>query len=464
MPDTVAWPRTGNGAPLQFVAQVSCADLPKALWAGLGPRSGWLLLFANCYAMGDADCGGNVQVLHVTDLGPEREPPDDMGTYRHAMVDYIDYHTPVVRPGIPKMWRRWPVDIVVQDVPPPYEENGSMVWAPSRVDAEALYGGLVDGSYLKLSQLGGIRPLTWRGVLYLLDAILDRMKSDLREAHNAIDRENALELPEGFVVGAIAKALAKRAESLADIARSEAKLVELQETKPDDRAEADRLAGWLERLRTTPVYHERNIADLSPYAVADGDAALSVEARRSRVAYRDWLLAQQRLVVDLRAELVARDLDSALPEAEWDGVRARLTATRSGHWFADLRHQTARKFETDLMSRHSHAMDFALREEARDLYTRDATGQAMLSPGVLAALEPRIREIGGGDAPHRMGGPYDAVQEADQPRDSMLLFQIFSDFAMSWKWADGGGLFVRTPASALKAGTFGQIEAWIDGG
>jgi hypothetical protein len=54
LPDNVQWPMAATTdhpergrTPLHFVAQVACSDLPRELWGGLGPRTGWLLLFLN---------------------------------------------------------------------------------------------------------------------------------------------------------------------------------------------------------------------------------------------------------------------------------------------------------------------------------------------------------------------------------------------------------------------------------
>src|SRR4051794_34286422 len=66
MPDNIPWPRTtGNGAPLHFIAQIACADLPKQIWNGRGPRDGWLLLF--------------VDVLQMEDSGEEEPDIDNLG-------------------------------------------------------------------------------------------------------------------------------------------------------------------------------------------------------------------------------------------------------------------------------------------------------------------------------------------------------------------------------------------------
>jgi len=46
MPDNIRWPRVAKGAPLHFIAQIACGDLPKQVWNGRGPRDGWLLVWA----------------------------------------------------------------------------------------------------------------------------------------------------------------------------------------------------------------------------------------------------------------------------------------------------------------------------------------------------------------------------------------------------------------------------------
>ena len=44
LPKDMAWPER-DGEKLHFVGQINLAALPKNLWSGLGPRSGWLGIF-----------------------------------------------------------------------------------------------------------------------------------------------------------------------------------------------------------------------------------------------------------------------------------------------------------------------------------------------------------------------------------------------------------------------------------
>ena len=65
LPDPFRWPERG-GQPYQFLCQVDCASLPPKLWGGLGPRTGWLAVFAGF--TGSLD----VKVVHAPGLGAER--------------------------------------------------------------------------------------------------------------------------------------------------------------------------------------------------------------------------------------------------------------------------------------------------------------------------------------------------------------------------------------------------------
>lgn len=225
-----------------------------------------------------------------------------------------------------------------------------------------------------------------------------------------------------------------------------------------------RLRDWLSQKQESIAFHERNLAELEPYSAPGGEAMLAAEAVRSAEAHRLWVLGLPERIAALRAEILSRDLDAALPGADWDAIRSRLTAERTVQWTVDIRGQAARRAEYDLLARHPSAMEFALREDVLDLYTRDAAGRAMIPPELLAALEPLVRDIGCGQAPHRMGGPHDAVQAPDEPGEMMLLFQLFSDYPMGWMWADVGALFVRIAGGDLRRGRFDRIEASMDGG
>ena len=472
LPEDVAWPRSEAGAPLQFVAQVCCADLPKGMWGGIGPRDGWLLLFVDCYSLHDILRNGTVQVLHVLKLGPEREPPEDMGTYRNAMLDHIDYSLPVVRPGIPKMWRRWPVDVIVQDVPEPFEYDGEMILAPNPVDPAALYGAPAADPErgLSLTEAEGARPLTWRGVLYLLDQIAHGLG---RQASSQSYKVKSLEvadttLPDRFPAGWVALALDQRKVELARYAKP---LPEWESRAEALRNQGDTPVEALRKLEYSIKERKRDlkgqaetIALLEAYDAADADAAFSRDVVRAEHSYFAWIQAMQQLVAEVRAEVQRKDLDQVLTEAEWMPIRDRLTASTSVTWYLQDERHLALRIRHGLLPEASNPMDMALREDVLDLYTRDAAARAAIPQTLLDELEPQARRIGFRNIPHRMGGPRDMVQDSEVQDDWMLLFQIFSDDPMGWRWADVGGLFVFLPVDDLKAGRFDAVEAWVEGG
>ena len=68
LPDPFSWPQR-DGKPLHFVGQIDCAALPRDIWGGLGPRTGWLAFFVG---MGERICA---EVVHAPQLGPKRTPP-----------------------------------------------------------------------------------------------------------------------------------------------------------------------------------------------------------------------------------------------------------------------------------------------------------------------------------------------------------------------------------------------------
>jgi len=135
MLDAVEWPRSVSPeridegeVPLHFVAQIACADFPEDLWGGVGPRSGWLLFFLN-----PLDSQGDdprvFRVVHIDELGPERQPPEDLGPVQDEELADGDYLWCRSAAEIPSTFRRWPVDFVA--VPNEAHDDGyKMVVTP----------------------------------------------------------------------------------------------------------------------------------------------------------------------------------------------------------------------------------------------------------------------------------------------------------------------------------------------
>lgn len=118
LPDGVPWPYSvsreyperGERA-LHFVAQICCADLPPDLWAGLGPRHGWLLLFIDPN-QGDPHGSDAFAIVHTETLGSERAPPADLGPVHDGVYTGWDYQYCGGPENVPRVWPRWPVDLV----------------------------------------------------------------------------------------------------------------------------------------------------------------------------------------------------------------------------------------------------------------------------------------------------------------------------------------------------------------
>ena len=78
LPAGMGWPQTETGAPDRFLAQIALADLPAGVWAGLGPRDGWLVFF-------------ETTVMHTDGPGaPHPMPEGAEPTPRTAAEDWME--------------------------------------------------------------------------------------------------------------------------------------------------------------------------------------------------------------------------------------------------------------------------------------------------------------------------------------------------------------------------------------
>ncbi|WP_395450292.1 DUF1963 domain-containing protein [Aminobacter sp. UC22_36] len=100
MAEHIPWPEI-DGRNANFLAQICCADLPDDLWGGHGPRDGWLAIFIHPtdYA---------VQVLHLSEMGPWRQGPEDLDIDGWSIT--LPYAKSRLKPI--RTWPRWPVDLV----------------------------------------------------------------------------------------------------------------------------------------------------------------------------------------------------------------------------------------------------------------------------------------------------------------------------------------------------------------
>ena len=122
------WPKI-NDQPADFLGQISCADLPRDLWNGLGPRDGSLAFFIHRRSY-------DVRVLHLRETGAPVTPPftlnDPEGWFGPlGSLGFGDLTTFAVR-----AFPEWPVDLVAvrpEDIDPRREadpnETGNALFA-----------------------------------------------------------------------------------------------------------------------------------------------------------------------------------------------------------------------------------------------------------------------------------------------------------------------------------------------
>ena len=505
MPDTVDWPRDSEGSPLHFLAQISCSQLPAELWSGKGPREGWLLYFIETMKFEDEAGPELIRILHINALGPEREPPDDMPTVRHTMSDYIDYATPNIRPGVPKLWRKWPVDLVLQK----YQTNDAEEdFAPPPISAEALYGAAVaENGMTGRDKYGVDRPLTWRGVLYFIERVLHDLDPSEFE-RKFCGSFGLLDAPEGDK-REFSEELQKRINANPACAdrdvgwgpRVEAVKVQIEADLQEERSTGwmkrayvsldktqARLEGWRDQYQTEldekgaeldasarerlaeqiayqiesieKVAEDRAYLDdlFAPYPGPDGEQKLTAEIRALGEAHLAWGAEMAVRADKCLRNVLSQDLEASVPADDWNEILAQFSQPKSVHW-SQAGSKCLRKVETGLaLDQH---LTMAIREDILDLYTRDET--ALQSHGTFQrdVFEEQMRYIDP-HLPHRIGGHPNPVQ-GEGPRGYELMLQLGSDAPMGWVWGDLGAVYVMTSPSDVKKGRFKKIFATLEG-
>mgnify|MGYP001806887098 CR=1 FL=1 len=104
LPAGMEWPRIDD-QPADFLAQIGCADLPRDLWGGLGPRDGALAFFIHRRKHA-------LRVLHLRDTGAPVTPPftlnDPEGWFGPQGGLGFGYLAPFAVRAFPE----WPVDLI----------------------------------------------------------------------------------------------------------------------------------------------------------------------------------------------------------------------------------------------------------------------------------------------------------------------------------------------------------------
>ncbi|MGE0420980.1 MAG: DUF1963 domain-containing protein [Reyranellaceae bacterium] len=431
MPAHVAWPRSISAEypergerPLHFVAQVACADLPPQLWGGLGPRHGWLLLFIdpNQYQPDGPDA---LRVMHIETLGAERAAPVDLGPVddgQHRGSDGYQYcRSPA---DIPSTWRRWPVDLIAVADEALEEEDD-----PARDTPSELEMLLHEGLLVSVAAPRDPEPFTWRGALYVLNVIERPLAAPL----------SSLKLDNGFVTqlrkpGYVKAILAGFDEQHAKVA-----------ARPNIIAERAALAAFLERHPT-------------PDAIIE-------HLHEADQRYRAWRVSACERLARERAAVSTHDLDTPMPDAAWQAIKERLkrdtfrSFTTKRNWSADEPHDVLVEEHVGVYSEW-YVANFEL---VADYYV-DARLRELIPPSVLSKFEPYWRCLID-NVPHRMGGYHDINVQWGIPKgptQDLRLFQIGSDGAMNWLWADVGAYYVVIDMKSLQKGDFSKARLYLD--
>lgn len=492
LPAGMAWPLAKPKKPLHFLAQINCADLPPELWNGLGPREGWLLLFADLEALTEQLRRPCAQVIHVTELGQQVEPPPGLYWVRNNLVDVSN-----LKGALPdaqrRHFRKWPVDLIETSA------DTSQLTGSKLYDAPENDRVLFESDGFPIS-----RPLTWRGAYTVLAGLVLKHNASGYEVNwrgnsgglvdypepdasdfNRVWQEKreriAAQLPGGYSSPEFTAADAqlkaqmyeerrqgwtKRAfkvleeeglaRGLARIDSYRAKLAEAQalgDTNAIDMAEQSIVSAEEEvaKHRSNRVYLEKLFAQ---YPSED---AFVAEINRVGLAHLEWAQYTQDLLLDLLDKAGKMDLDTPIAPADWDDIAATIATMKTVYW--------QRTYDTDLLRKVERGVNYRLsdvtREEILDRYADSASSADHLAPEIIADLEPRLRHFEA-DHPHKLGGMVDSVYGDPLNKDHILLFQIASDAATGWIMGDLGLLYVSIRASDLAAGAFDNVKAWIE--
>lgn len=287
LPAAVEWPQV-DGRDGDFLAQIACADLPAALWDGLGPRSGSILLFAN------PDSGAPL-ALHVEEDGPPRDSPRTPGILWSPPADGL---AALARRAFPE----WPVDIV-PDAPD----------APAGAEPEADAGfDLAEPAW---------HPFDWNSMLALAGLLESRLPTDPVPPADANDE----------LLEAVAEAAETNREARQHAREIIAIIRDSASETPFSPEDAAAVMEGLRAIRWTSV-----TAVPDPETGEDRVETLTLPLTRHHPGAELWTGDYRRLLLDHAAHVRSDDSDRlpaptrALCEALWRGMAARETAASMG--------------------------------------------------------------------------------------------------------------------------------------
>lgn len=104
LPAGMEWPKIDD-QPADFLAQINCADLPRDLWGGLGPRDGALAFFIHRRRF-------DMRILHLRDTSMPATPPYTLNDPEGWFGPHGGLASGDLAPFAVRAFPEWPVDLV----------------------------------------------------------------------------------------------------------------------------------------------------------------------------------------------------------------------------------------------------------------------------------------------------------------------------------------------------------------
>lgn len=434
MPDDVEWPQAVSAedpslgkVPHHFLAQISCADLPRELWGGRGPREGALLFFVDPN-VGCPDDDTSHSVLHITGAGTERPAPDTLGPVHNKVYTGGSYNWLPID-NVPPVWRKWPVELL--ETPNVLHDIDGHPSATPAGFSSILY----DGAPVADRVNGTVTtPYTYGQSANALRQLAARMRNEPREVASTEALNMVVEN----------RAINRLLESLQH-ARAQI------DTQEDPDLRARQLEDLLPRLAL--------VTEVS----SAGELVEMLNRERNKVA--KWRASIAKHCVNLEKLLAGESDDTPLPRENWEELQQCFVG------------QSASMFELGIDYNHpdGKALTLTTVKETAELEAADGLSQlaildsldadrsALVPDTVKEAIKPALRNLYA-NRPHRMGGYHDGVQTTVSERadDTVLLLQIATDEAMDWCWGDSGAYYFWIDKSDLANGDFSRVSMTLE--
>lgn len=405
LPAHMAWPEIRE-VPGDFLAQISCADLPRDLWDGLGPREGALAFFIH-------PCDYDVAIVHVPDGGEATNPPHPLGHADgwfapHGGLRFGDL-MPFARSAFPE----WPIDLVAVRPGTPDPRGAEEDDEEDGAESAESHGSRLYRTGYDIAD-PAFHPFDWPTMTAMVEILamrIDRFWREVEGGPSPIDVQ------------------------LANLDRRLAALDDEDGESEDDPADRERL--------------ENQHDALTELARASDAAAATNRAARIRAEEIIAIVRESATKMTYSATDAAAVMD-ALHAIHWTKVNRKADpAERPG---AEL----IESLDLPLTTHHRdaplwvHDYQSIWFDHAKHAY---AANPAALSDAARALFEPYARDL----AAREMGSighvPFRYVHDYDEESHATLL-ELPSSGLMSWMFGDVDHLVLTLRKADLAAGRF----------